>query len=173
MPATPSTTTPLSRPVSTGATFKNSGSMLQPETPADQAYWQGLADEMFDRFKLVVTTGRNGKLTSSIDAIANGKAYTASEAQELGLIDQIGYTNDAYDKAAQLAGLTNKQVVKYKDPPSLLDVFAAEGRLGGSEAGARALPGGGVTINGVNLNVDAGLLHELTTPRLMYLWRGE
>jgi protease-4 len=143
--------------------------MLQPETPQDKQYWQGLADEMFDRFKTVVTTGRRGKLVGSIDEIANGKAYTASEAKNLGLIDQIGYSNDAYDVAAKLAGLSNKQVVKYQDPPSLLDVFAAESTL----SGARAAGAGGVTINGVNVNVDAALLHEITTPRLMYLWRGQ
>jgi protease IV len=154
--------------VSSGATFKNSGSMLQPETAADKQYWQGLADEMFDRFKQIVKDGRGTKLVGSIDEIANGKAYTASEAKKLGLIDDIGYASDAYDKAAALAGLTNKHVVRYQDPPSFLDVFAAESKLGGMKGAA-----GGVQINGVNVNVDAALLHEVTTPRLMYLWRGE
>jgi hypothetical protein len=38
---------------------------------------------------------------------------------------------------------------------------------------ANLINGGTFTINGVNVTLDPKLLQEFTTPRMMYLWRGE
>ncbi len=153
--------------------FKNAGSPFAPVSEQDNQYLQGLIDDAYGKFKMVVNNGRKGKLTAKIDDIANGKVYSATEAKALGLVDQLGYATDAYDKAAALAHLSNKHVVKYSKPQGFLDAL-----LGGSESSSSALPGrsaagGGTTINGINVNVDASLLDELNRPRLMYLWRGQ
>ena len=153
---------------STGATFKNAGSMFKPEKPEETQYLQDIADNAFAQFKQVVVNGRGKKLTQPIDQIANGKVYLTDEALALGLIDQSGYPSDAYAYAATQAGLGNPQVVRYQDPPTLLDLLSAQ-----SNVPASAKSSGGVTVNGVNVNVDSGMLHELMTPRLMYLWRGQ
>jgi protease-4 len=151
---------------STGATYKNAGSMFQPEKTEDTQYLQGLVDSAFTRFKTVVSQGRNGKLKGTIDAIANGKAYTAREAFQLGLVDDVNYAFAAYDKAAGMAGLSKKHVVRYQKAPSLFG-------LGDAKFSASAANSGTVNINGVNVQLDGNALHELTTPRLMYLWRGQ
>jgi protease-4 len=151
--------------------FKNAGSPFAPVDPKDNKYLQGLIDDAYGRFKGVVAAGRKGKLTDKIDKIANGKAYTANEAKTLGLVDELGYAVDAYDKAAALAHLSNKQVVKFDKQPGLF-----ESLLGGetkSRLPAPSAGGGGTTINGVNVNVGPELLDELNRPRLMYLWRGQ
>jgi protease-4 len=152
---------------STGATFKNAGSMFQPEKPEDRAYIQNLIDQTFTQFKTVVTTGRGTNLKGTIDSIANCKVYTASDAAKLGLIDKIGYMSDAITKAAKMAGLSKEHVVRYEQPPSLFDVLGAKSNV--------AAPGanGGVAINGVNVTLDPKVIQEFTTPRMMYLWRGE
>lgn len=150
--------------------FKNAGSMFAPVDEKDNKYLQGLIQNAFEKFKGVVSAGRQGKLKDSIDRIADGKVYSADEALKLGLVDNLGYANDAYDKAASMAQLTNKHVVKYtKKPP-----FNVLGLLGDSESKSNVSAGsGGVTINGVNVNVDGNLVDELSRPRLLYLWRGQ
>ncbi len=152
--------------------FKNAGSMLHPIKPDETAYLQGLIDDMYGNFKNVVQTGRQGKLPrdKTIDEIANGKVYTATEAKALGLIDQIGYAPDAYAKAASMAGLTRMHVVKYSPkPPTLMEVLSG----GESKSNVKVDGAGGVTINGVNVNLDASLLEELGRPRALYMWRGQ
>lgn len=150
--------------------FKNAGSPFAPIKQEENQYLQGLIDDAYGKFKLVVSTGRQGRLTKKIDDIANGKVYTASEAMALGLVDELGYANDAYAKAASLAGLSNKEVVRYAKPVGILEALAG-GADGKSNVGGGAT--GGVTVNGVNVKIDAGLLDELSRPRLMYLWRGQ
>ena len=145
--------------------FKNAGSMFNPVKPEETAYLQGLINQAYATFKDVVNKGRAGKLTKSIDSIADGRVLTLTEAMQLGLVDAKGYAVDAYRKAAAMAGLSKPEVVRYDRQPSLLDLFGGQAR---AAAGA-----GGVTINGVNVNIDSHLLDELSRPRLMYLWRGQ
>ena len=154
--------------VSSGAKFKNAGSSFRPETPEEKAYMQELADSAFTQFKKVVSQGRSSKLKGNIEDIANGKVYTANDALNLGLIDQIGYLDDAQTVAQTSAGLTNPTVVRYHDPPSLMDLFmSSRSNVTGVTLGQG--PGGGA----VNITVDANLLRELSTPRPLYLWRGQ
>ena len=47
---------------------------------------------------------------------------------ELGLIDKIGYADDAYTKAAAMAGLSKQQVVRYQRSPSLLDLLTGDSK---------------------------------------------
>ena len=91
--------------------------------------------------------------------IANGKIFMASDALSLGLIDEIGYQEDAYKYAATKAGLKNMMVVKYRDPPTIFDALSSKSNVGGA-----------VNVSGVHVN--AGDVRELLMPRLMYLWRG-
>lgn len=147
---------------STGADYKNAGSMFQPEDPKDIAYFQAIIDKSFTQFKNVVKDGRGNKLTKPLDEIANGQIYLGPDAKQLGLVDQIGYLSDAYGHAAQ--GLKKPQVVRYQNPPSLFEALAAKSNVGAVSASA----GGGV-----NVQLDWQKLQELTTPRMLYLWRGE
>ena len=149
---------------SEGAPFKNAGSMFRPEQPEERAYLQDIADKAFAQFKGVVQKGRAGKSNfdpKKLGEIANGKIYMADDARKLGLIDDVGYLHDAWEHAAATAGLSNPMVVRYQDPPSLV-----ESLLSGKSSGAAQ----SVQVSGVNVN--AGDLSELLTPRLMYLWRG-
>jgi protease-4 len=155
--------------VSTGAKFKNAGSSFRPEMPEEKAYMQQLADSAFTQFKKVVSAGRSSKLKGNIEDIANGKVYTANDALNLGLIDQIGYLDDAQTVAQTSAGLTNPTVVRYHDPPSLMDLFMSSRSNGVTGVTVGQGAGGGA----VNITVDANLLRELSTPRPLYLWRGQ
>jgi protease-4 len=67
----------------------------------------------------------NGKpKTAKYDRkLADGGTYTADEALQYGLIDQIGYLEDAAGAVAQLANLADYQVVTYDRPATLLGTF--------------------------------------------------
>ena len=152
--------------VSKGTPYKDAGLPFEPtDSPKDDAYFQEIADSAFAQFKDVVATGRKGKLKGELGEIANGKAYTAQQALDLGLIDDIdsvGYLDAAIAYATKQAGITNPTVVKYQEiPPSLFDRLSSIQYLG-------AHPQAG----GVSINIDANLLHRLKTPTMMYLYEG-
>ena len=153
--------------VSTGAPFKNAGSSFRPETPEEKKYMQELADSAFAQFKDVVEKGRSSKLKANLEDVTNGKVFTAKSAKELGLIDDVGYLEDAQKYAASQAGVGNPTVVRYQDPPSLMQLLMARSNVAGAVAAARG------DMPGVSITVDQNLLHELSTPRPLYLWRGQ
>jgi protease-4 len=129
---------------------------------------QELADSAFAQFKEVVTAGRSSKLNGNIEDIANGKVYTAKNAKDLGLIDDVGYLEDAQKYAASQAGLSNPTVIRYQDPPSLMQILmASKSNVPGALAAAQG------QAPGVSVTIDQNLIHEFTTPRPLYLWRGQ
>ena len=160
--------------VSSGAKFKNAGSSFRPESPEETAYMQQLADSAFVQFKKVVSAGRTSKLKGSMEEIANGKVYTANEALNLGLIDQIGYLQDAQAAAQAQAGLSNPTIVQYQDPPTLMQILLSSSNRTGTPGTTFGIGvGGNGSPAAVNITLDANLLRELNTPRPMYLWRGQ
>jgi len=155
--------------ISTGADYKNLGSMFQPENDKATQYMQGLVDVMFDQFKAVVRAGRQGKLHGDESEIFNGRAYTADKAIELGLIDKKGYAQDAYQYAQNLASAPSARVVRYMGPTLLERMLSSDSAL--------KLPGletkssdSTIKVNGVEF--DLRNLGDLLAPRPMYLWRG-
>jgi protease-4 len=153
--------------VSTGTPYKDAGSPFQTADLQTEGYLQGLVDTAFKRFKSVVSSSRGKNLKAGIDSIANGKAYTAQEALDNGLVDEIGYMDDALTWAASNAHLSHPHVVKYEEKVNLMDRFPfAQSSLGSPKSQ-------GVNINGVNINVDREALDALMHSRLMYLWNGQ
>ena len=118
--------------VADGGTYKNAGSPFKPETDQDRAYFKSILNDALKGFKGIVESSRRLP-TGQIDTIANGKIYTATEAKGFGLIDQIGYPRDAWDKAASLAGLKNKEIVRYEPSGSWLNALG-ESKFGGGAA---------------------------------------
>lgn len=84
---------------------KNMGNVNEPLTKEQQDILQGISDEVYQQFTGIVSDERGLPLEDVIK-IADGRIYTASQAQKLGLIDQIGtledvkqYIRDNYDPA--------------------------------------------------------------------------
>ena len=143
--------------------FKNAGSFLSPESAEEREYLQGLINQSYTRFTSIVDAGRSGKLKAPRTEIYDGRAFSTREALKNGLIDQEGYLDDAYRWVASAAGLNKPSVIRYQRKLGLLDLMSARSPVPGMESR-------GVDVN---LKLDADVLHELTAPRLMYLWRGE
>jgi protease-4 len=150
--------------VSDGAPYKDAGSPTQAPNAEHEAYLRGLVDSEFARFKAVVLKSRGPKLKPSLDEIANGKAYTAPEAKQNGLIDDIGYLDKAVNFVATNAHLGNPNVVRYEPKGALFDRLPFAMQRGSPNAATAKL-------NGLNLEVDRKLLDSLMHPRPMATYR--
>ena len=64
---------------------------------------QDMADQFHQRFREVVLQNRQ-HVDAGDPTNFDGRVFTASQALERGLIDSVGYLNDAIDEAAHLAG---------------------------------------------------------------------
>ncbi|TMQ34298.1 MAG: S49 family peptidase [Planctomycetota bacterium] len=140
---------------------KDSGSPFHEMTPHERELWQDMVDHSYLRFLEVVEQGRpalKGKLQEDISVnksvpirddktrskhvqyvryLADGGIFMANDAQKYGLVDRLGYLEDAVQAAGQAAGLgEDYKVVTYEKqetvlnsllgikaqpPPSLLD----------------------------------------------------
>ena len=147
-----------------GATYKTTGSMWRAPTQDEKDYMVSLLDAAADRFHDVVKTGRQGKLKAPLAQIFEAKAYPAQAALDKGLVDQVGYLNDACAYAAAQAKLTNMTVMKFDEPSVIQKLLGVQGKLPVPSAG------GAVKIDGVE--VQAEQLDRFLHPRPMYLWRG-
>ena len=109
-------------------------SLMRPFDAAETAYMQASVEDIYELFVNLVATSR-GKSVEEVDAIAQGRVWAATDALQIGLVDEIGSLEDAISYAAAMADLTSSDaysVVGYPAPPSflqqILDQFG-----GGSE----------------------------------------
>lgn len=93
--------------------FKDSGSMFRDMTPAERAQLQSVIDDLFARFKEVVAKGRPALSPEKITALSDGRVYSAKQALDNGLVDQLGYLEDAVADLEQRAGISESRVVVY------------------------------------------------------------
>jgi len=137
--------------------LKHMGTPTRPMTEEERKLLQTLVDESFAEFKAIVAGGRPKFKDdpAALDAVATGQIFTAKQALERGLIDQIGFLEKAIDRAVELAGqdADNVRCVKYEQQPTLVDMIV------GSNA---RLP-----LRG---SIDVATLLDLAAPRAYYLW---
>lgn len=107
--------------------MKDSGSTFREMTSEEEAVFQSMVDEFYQNFFDVVLEGRKELLTRErLKEIADGRIYTAGQALELKLIDEIGYFDTAFEKAKQLAGIRNAKLVTYTYyPKSKTNIYAS------------------------------------------------
>jgi protease-4 len=133
--------------------LKQMGSPTQKRTAIENAKLQQLVDESFAGFQAVVAYGRPKVVADkkSMAEIVTGQIFTAKQAQTLGLVDRLGYLEDAVNRSIDLAGLhaENVRVVRYDKPESFLDRA-----LGGQARGPL---------------FDVSALLDMTAPRAYYL----
>ena len=93
---------------------KDMGSPFRPTSAEEEEILQELVQRLGIRFVDLVAKHR--KLNPEMMAdISTARVYLANEAIELGLIDEIGYLNDAVSQAKKLAGLPdNAKLVVYR-----------------------------------------------------------
>jgi len=94
---------------------KDAGSPLRGLTEEERAVFQAMIDDMYTRFVGLIAESR--KIPEDrVREFADGRVYTAEQARALGLVDRLGYMDDAVAMARQAAGLTEARVVMYQRP---------------------------------------------------------
>lgn len=93
---------------------KDMGSPFRQSTEEEQKIFQDLINELGGRFINLVAKHR--KIDQNIlSDISTARVYLAREALQLGLVDKIGYLNDAVLQAKKLAGLNEDcKVIVYR-----------------------------------------------------------
>jgi protease-4 len=94
--------------------YKDIGSPLRPMTPEERQILQSVLDDMRGRFIQLVRERRPQANAEMFTAVTDGRIITAGQALQAGLIDRIGYLDDAISVAKQRAGLTEARVILYR-----------------------------------------------------------
>lgn len=98
--------------------LKDIGSGTRQPTDEERAVLQSIVDEAFEGFVRVIVEGR-GMDEARVRELADGRVYTGSQAQRLGLVDELGNLDEAIAGARELAGLEIATVVRYTRSSSL------------------------------------------------------
>lgn len=89
---------------------KDMGSPFRPSTAEETALFQSIIDDYASRFHMLVARHRSLSATN-MELVKTARVFTATQAMDVGLIDQIGYIQDAFAKARQLSGLPEDSTV--------------------------------------------------------------
>jgi len=135
---------------------KDMGSPFRTMTLEERAIFQGLIDSFYYRFLSVVQEGRPHLQMDQIKKLADGRIYAGDQAKAAGLVDEIGYLEDAIDLAKKKAGVTDARVVTYKRPGEYSNNMYSKLLMPGPLAGLADL--------------DLMSFVRGGTPQFMYLW---
>lgn len=102
--------------------FKDIGSDARPMTENDRKILQDMVNLSYERFVKVVSEGRSMDI-SKAKKLADGRIYDGSQAKENGLIDEIGYLEDAINDMKITHALENGEVFYYDAGRGTLDTF--------------------------------------------------
>jgi protease-4 len=125
------------------------------EREEERKLLQELVDISFARFKELVVEGRP-KLkddAAALEKATTGQIFTAEQALELGLVDQIGFIEEALERAAELAGkkTSNVRAIKYQEPNTLGSLLGVQAPISNE------------------MSFDMKSLFEFATPRAFYI----
>ncbi len=127
----------------------------------DREILQKYVNESFNRFKEIIRAGRPAFRDDpeSLDVLATGEIFSGPQAEKNGLIDKIGYLEDAIAAAATFAGTDAEsvRVVEYAGPVGVLDIVGL-GQLAGTDSKAQ------------EYHRIENLLQNLAVPRAYYLF---
>ncbi len=116
---------------------------LKEVNPRHVELLQTLVNGMQDRFASIVENSRGLESRALLD----GRVFSADQAVQLGLIDRVGYWDDAVKKLSELLGEDDLYIVRYRKERSFFD-----------------------SLMGVKVP-DLPNLDAVASPRFLYLWK--
>lgn len=131
--------------------FKDIGSSTREFTDEDRSLLQNMIDDVHAQFVQAISEGRDIPL-DRLRPYVDGRIFTGRQAQEIGLVDELGTLNDAIEYASSRVGLGMNPDLIYPEPEKT-DFFE------------RIIQGAANRYLGVNLR------HRLTIGP-QYLWNG-
>lgn len=94
--------------------FKDMLNGAREMTADEQSYVQSLVMQSYDRFVGIVAKARGLDEQTLRTGVADGRILSGTDAFAAKLVDQLGYIENAYDKARELGGVPDAQIVRYK-----------------------------------------------------------
>ena len=130
-------------------------SMFNETTDEEKQYlMERVITPAYDRFVELVAQGRQDVLTEDqIRELADGSIFTAQQAVDNKLVDELGYFDDAVNKAEQMANISDARVVTYEELFSFWSIMGAQSKA--------------------TIDLEAQILEKLAAPRILYLWDGK
>jgi protease-4 len=108
--------------------YKDIGSMFRNMTEEDRQVLQEIVDYLYEDFKQVVLTNREGKITQAqLDAIADGRVILGKDAYTYGLVDGLGIRDDAIRKTGELGGIEGYPLIITLEKEEVLYPFSLFG----------------------------------------------
>lgn len=139
---------------SSNTPLKDMLSSTRAMTDEEKKVMQGLLDQMYDLFVETVATDRKMPL-EKVRKLADGRVYSAREAKDAGLIDAIGFRDDAMAELTRLCGLAKTpKIVRYRKTFNLQDIL--------SPGAAGLAP---------HQMLEQALTGAAAAPRFLYLWQ--
>jgi protease-4 len=109
----------------TSGKFKDTGNPFREFTAEERALWETITEDVFEEFVQVVAEGRHMS-EADVREIADGRVCTGRQAQEMGLVDELGYLPEAIDRAAELGGIEGEpRIIEYTRQPSFFEALGA------------------------------------------------
>jgi len=136
---------------------KDMGSPFRAMTDEERAIFQSVINGFYERFLTVIKEGRRNLTADEIRKLADGRIYSGEQAKAAGLVDSIGYLDDAIELAKREAGLTDARIVVYQQQGEYRHNIYS--RFLGQERSGNFLA-----------NFDLMALVRSGTPQFMYLW---
>jgi len=114
---------------------KDMGSIFRGMTDKEKEVIQGIVNSHFQRFLDVIREGRKGISDETLKNVSDGRVLTAEEALRLGLVDEIGYLENAIEAAKKMSNLKEARVVIYRGSAAALKTIYTKGEGAEAEAG--------------------------------------
>lgn len=105
--------------------FSDFGTLSRPFNAEERAYLESYIDRGYALFRQRVADGR-GMSVDSVEQIAQGHVWLATDAVDIGLVDKLGSLDDAVAAAARLAELDEWHVAAYPELPTWMDMLFEE-----------------------------------------------
>ena len=109
---------------------------------------QEIVDELHGRFVDLIVEHRDLP-AAQVRKIADGRILTATDAEDLGLIDEIGYWGDALKRTSELLNVEDIRVIRYEQEFSLSSFLMSRSIL----------------------SPASELMRWTSRPRLLYRWQ--
>jgi protease-4 len=141
---------------------KGMGGYFEPMTDEQRAIIQGLVDEAYGQFAGIVAEGR-GMDAEKVKTIADGRIYTAKQAKDIGLIDEVLTEKEAIEAIKKEMGDEDLSVsdVRFVPADDLFGLGTDPFSLFGLDSGGKKEGAGGAEAN--TSEGDIGRVLDLAT----------
>jgi len=137
--------------------MKDVGSFARPMKDEERAYMMRILNELYELFLDRILSNRTELTREELLELADGRVYTAKQALEAKLIDEIGFFEDAVSAVKQESNVAAASIVAYEWPwHHKYDVYS--------------MMNSGRPIDINLLKLDIGTLDSFGRPGFYYIW---